>query len=363
MAKREMMIYLKTAESCQLDCKHCYTRGSLAPKIFFDPVKSVEFLHQMKEGWPGKIDVMSFSYHGGEPLLAPVKDMMYFYEHTKDLFDVTAYRLQSNLVLNLDDEKMEFLKTVTQHSMGTSWDYDIRFENNRQRELWGKNVKKLVDENFNMTMIVSVTKKLIEDMEPRDIINMAASHGFNYILFERITPTGNAIVNEQIVPSNKDLDDFFMRMYEQTIEDKLYDKIHNLFLSELITSLYNQSAEGCRNRMCEQSVLTINADGSIGGCPNTAPVERYWHIDKGFKGMLWAPERLKAIACEMSRNPICYECPVYDVCRGDCHQLVWQGDVCPAPKSVMIKMKETDDAILEKIIQHPEEEEAVSEAV
>jgi len=243
---------------------------------------------------------------------------------------------------------MELLNLVCSNKLGTSWDYDIRFKNPDQELIWKVNVEKLVEEGFDMTMICSVTKRTVQELEPKEIIQKAIDLGFKYILFERITPTGNAVTNSEIIPSNEELDKWFFKMYQQSIELRLYENIHNLFISELVDSYLDHNAAGCRNRMCEQSVITINADGSIGGCPNTAPEETYWHIDKMFKGMLYAPERLKAVACEMSRNPLCYNCPVYDVCRGDCHQLEWQGDICPAPKSLMERIKKEDHDLLEK---------------
>ena len=38
---------------------------------------------------------------------------------------------------------------------------------------------------------------------------------------------------------------------------------------------------------------------------------------------------------ELQRDPRCYECKVYKYCKGDCHQLVWEENVCAAPKLLM----------------------------
>ena len=37
---KNAMIYLKTTETCQLDCSHCFTSGSLGRKIYFDVDKN-----------------------------------------------------------------------------------------------------------------------------------------------------------------------------------------------------------------------------------------------------------------------------------------------------------------------------------
>ena len=39
---KSAMIYLKTTETCQLDCSHCFTSGSLGRKIYFDVDKTID---------------------------------------------------------------------------------------------------------------------------------------------------------------------------------------------------------------------------------------------------------------------------------------------------------------------------------
>jgi radical SAM protein with 4Fe4S-binding SPASM domain len=85
--------------------------------------------------------------------------------------------------------------------------------------------------------------------------------------------------------------------------------------------------------------LTINADGSIGSCPNSAVDNTFGHINDDIIDLLTAPNRINSIVCESQRNPICYECEVYDICNGDCHQLAWEDDVCAAPKKFMQMLK------------------------
>jgi hypothetical protein len=38
-------------------------------------------------------------------------------------------------------------------------------------------------------------------------------------------------------------------------------------------------------------------------------------------------------------DPRCYDCAVFHKCGGDCHQLEWQGEVCGAPKSLMLELE------------------------
>lgn len=345
--------YLKTTETCQLNCRHCFTSGSNGPKIYFKPKKVIDFFHRLRRDCPW-VRSMHVLFHGGEPLLAPLDDMWEAYHGTKDTFPKTSFGIQTNLVYSLTDEKLKFFKEVTPDTFGTSWDYDIRFGStapsgkyasvrSRQLKLWEDNVRKIVSEDIVSTMIVSISKKLVEEVEPVDIIQYAIDLGFEYILFERITGDGNAKENQGIFPGNVAQDAWLKKMWDQTIEHKLYEKIGNMLLSELATSVtYNMHvANRCRN--CESSLLTLNATGTISGCPNTAPIDHWGHIDQGIMEMLKSNKRMEVITCETERNPVCYECPAFSICNGDCHQLSWEGDMCAAPKSIFKSILEEND--------------------
>src|SRR5690606_16773712 len=119
----------------------------------------------------------------------------------------------------------------------------------------------LVSDGHYLTMIVSITKKLIEEKAPIEIINYAHKLGFKHILFERITSDGNAKLNSEIMPSNKAQDEWLHKMFNQCIEHKTYEYIGNMLISELADAYVNHKHTANRCRICEQSLLTINADG------------------------------------------------------------------------------------------------------
>ena len=333
-----IQVYLKTTETCNLNCKHCFTSGSQGAKIFFDPNKTINFFYRLKRDLPN-LNGVRIMFHGGEPMLAPLKDMYDVYESTKDLFPDTSFGLQTNLVYTLTNARRQFFYDVLlEHGFGSSWDYDIRFANPQQLQLYEHNSKILnFEDGHRSTMIVSITKKLIENKEPIEIMEYAKSLGYSYILFERITVDGNAKKNSDIIPSNTDQDAWLLKMWNQCIEQKTYEWIGNMLMSEFATAVVNRQHTANRCRDCEQSLITINANGSIAGCPNSAPIDYWGHIDNNIKDMLSSEKRLEIIGCETQRDPRCYTCPAFEVCNGDCHQLSWDGDVCPAPKSIWKK--------------------------
>ena len=340
-----IQVYLKTAESCQLNCRHCFTEGANAPSEFFDPEKTVIFFENLKIAYPN-IQSIRYNFHGGEPMLAPLGDMYQVARDLKGIFPNTSFGMQTNLVYKLTEEKKTFLNQILmEDGFGTSWDYDIRFQNSQQLALWEENVRTLIKEGHKLTMIVSISKKLIEEKKPEEILDYAIDLGFPYILFERITADGNAKDNLNILPSNEEQDKWLHEMFNVTLEKEYYNRIDNMLLSEVAEAYVYRKHVGNRCRNCEQSLITINANGTISGCPNSAPNDYWGDISLPVVDSFSSRKRLNKISCELGRNPVCYSCPAYQFCNGDCYKLKWDGDICAAPKSIwkqMIKDKDYD---------------------
>jgi radical SAM protein with 4Fe4S-binding SPASM domain len=341
---KNFQIYIKTTETCQLDCKHCFTSGSNGKKIFFDWERTADFVYRFQK--ETQAEALNFVFHGGEPMLAPLKDMVKFYDALLPLPGQVTFGMQSNLVYKLTDEKKDFITGL--NGFGSSWDYDIRFERGSQRRLWEENSRTLAP-LIDMTMVVCMSKRLLQELQPQTVIQYAIDHGYKYILFERITHDGNALSNSDIIPSNALIDSWLYEMYRQTIAQNFHKQIGNMLLNEVATSFVKRCHIGNRCRDCEQKLLTINADGTIAGCPNSAPNDAWGHIDEDIKTLLGSKPRIDAIVKEMQRNPICLTCPVADVCNGDCYKLSWENDMCAAPKTLMKHLK-LDGSHLKELI-------------
>ena len=333
------MIYVKTTETCQLNCKHCFTNGINGAKIYFNPHKTADWVKRLHSEAFNPLDTMHFEFHGGEPFLAPVSHMRIFYEETKDLWPNASFGITSNLTFKLKDEHWDFIKGPLGNRMGTSWDPKIRFENEKQEKLWEKNVRSLIDDGVTVKLFISVTKDTV-NIEPIELLKWVKDLGVQEMALERLTGNGNALLHPEIFPTNLEQDQWFLKMHEQIEE---HDARH-WFDNEFMETIYNKFETGflkggtfCRD--CEEKLYTINADGTLSGCPNAAPEEQFGHINDDIKTLINSPKRIKNIACERSRDPRCYECPVFMYCGGDCHQLEWQDDICGAPKSLMKLLK------------------------
>ena len=336
---QNIQVYVKTTGTCNLDCSHCFTSGSKGKNIFFDPDQTFIFLERLVSTY--NIKSMRLLFHGGEPMITPVPVVMDFYNKSRTLNTHVEYGIQTNLVYKLSKEKINFINTVFKTGIGTSWDPFIRFGStnkklkSHQERLWEENVKLLSSQNHSISLMVCLSKDLLDNYTPEVVIRYAISLGINYIQFERITLDGNTSLNPNILPTNNEVDQWLLEMYQVSKKNQFYKFIGNMFLNEIATSFITASHIGNRCRNCEQHLITINADGTLGGCPNSATDQTWGNIKEPIDFFLKSPARVTAICHEKERNLSCFSCEVRYACNGDCYKLPWHGETCPAPKSIL----------------------------
>lgn len=329
----DLMFYIKTTETCNLNCDHCFTNGKNGRKIYFHPESIADWCNRVKQYQPNA--TAHFEYHGGEPFLAPIEDMWKFYNLTQEHWPDASYGITTNLVHKLTPAKLEFIEKVLNNRIGTSWDPNIRFENQKQIDLFENNIKLLLDRGCTIKLFVSLTRDCV-NIEPIKLLEYVKGLGVQEMDIERVTSNGLATKNLTVFPSNIEMQEWFLKMHEQIIEHDARHWFHNGFMENVYAKFekgFTKAGTFCRD--CEQKLFTINADGTIAGCPNSAPTDAWGHVMDDVATSLNAPKRCGIIAEELSRDPRCYDCPVYKYCGGDCHQLAWEGDVCPAPKLLM----------------------------
>lgn len=329
----DLLFYIKTTETCNLNCDHCFTNGKNGRKIYFHPESIADWCNRVKQYQPNAN--AHFEYHGGEPFLAPIEDMWKFYDLTQEHWPNATYGITTNLVHKLTPAKLEFIEKVLDNRIGTSWDPEIRFENQKQIDLFESNIKLLLDRGCTIKLFVSLTRDCV-NIEPIKLLEYVKGLGVQEMDIERVTSNGLATKNLSVFPSNVEMQEWFLKMHEQMIEYNARHWFHNGFMENVYAKFekgFTKAGTFCRD--CEQKLFTINADGTIAGCPNSAPTDAWGHVMDDVATSLNAPKRCGIIAEELARDPRCYDCPVYKYCGGDCHQLAWEGDICPAPKLLM----------------------------
>lgn len=151
--------------------------------------------------------------------------------------------------------------------------------------------------------------------------------------FERLT--ANTTPDSSLIPDNEEVDRWLCDFYEANKEFEV-----GMFAN--LAAAASGTFMDCRTRECMCNTWTINADGTIGGCPNTAIKGWFMRTD----GFYDKEKHKELIQRECIRNPACYTCDLFKVCNGDCHQLSWQGKTCPAPKKLIRRI--IDDVAQQK---------------
>jgi len=332
------MFYIKTTETCNLNCSHCFTNGANGRKIFWDIEKTTAWLKTLSihPGFHG--EPAHFEFHGGEPFLASVSDMIRFKRNVQQFWSNSSWGATTNLVYNLTDEKITFIQQELGNRVGTSWDPTIRFANKKQLDLWKKNVRQLVERGVAIKLFISVTKDLTQIL-PQELLLFVKSLGVHELSLERLTLDGNAVAHPDIFPSNSVVDQWMYDLHEATTKLDARGWYYNQTLEDVYAKTeHNSTKNGTFCRNCEQKILTINADGRISGCPNGAGTESYGTIDQNPRHILYSDGRINNISHECTPNTHCIDCGLFQVCGGDCHRLPWEGGLCAAPKTLMNKL-------------------------
>lgn len=333
-------VYLKTTDTCNLNCSHCFTGGNRPPRYFWNIEKTKKWVADFMRHI-GNEDV-HFEFHGGEPMLAPIEQLCEMRDFLRSFGEQASIGITTNLVYKLKDEHIEFFKSLD--GFGTSWDPDIRFDNEKQYKLWFDNTQRMIPHapGNGLILNVSVSKKVTQ-MDQKDLIKFLASTGAAKVLFDRITLNGNAEQNTHLFPTNKEINDWYLNLHDAAVALDSRSWFYLAALEDVYAKFENSNPScGTFCRDCEERNFTVNADGTIGGCPNSAPDEYFGTIDDPIEKLFISAKRLDVMASERTRNAACFECSVFEWCGSDCHRLAWDGDICASPRQLMKKLAGQD---------------------
>lgn len=330
-------IYIKTTESCNLCCDHCYIGEARKNKKFFDENVTIAWLKDYININGLKNSDLYISFHGGEPLLCPLEKM----EKVCKAFCGAQIDATTNLTYKLTDNIIKFMKTYFvsngQFFIKTSWDKDIRFKTKEQELLWWENIRKLKSEGAYIKVNICLTSKLLK-LEPKDFLAYFSGPEIDELHFERLT--FDEIHDISLIPDYKKIDRWLLNLYKlnPTIEIDNFTDIKRALNKEFV---------GCRKRTCMKDVLTINADGTVGACPNSSLAKPFTSIYE--KAQTKYAKQLELIKNEEIRKLSCYACEYFSVCNGDCCQLRFFHGDCPFPKklsdTIKLRQKQQCDVV------------------
>lgn len=334
-------VYVKTTEACQLNCKHCFTGGNANERTYLDVEKTGKWIDELIN-YIGHYKPVHFELHGGEPFLAPVEMLKRITTAIRNTRSVnSSIGATTNLTYNLTEELLEFIE-YDLDSIATSWDKGIRFANPKQEDLWASNLKKVLAVKPDVVLNVSVSRAVVE-MDQEELIRFLRDTGCYKVQFDRITLNGSANNHPELFPTNAEINQWYLRMHETTVKLDARKWFYNSALEDVYAKFEKgDTCSGTFCRDCEESIFTLNADGTIGGCANSAPEEVFGNIDMSMEELFGSSKRIDQIVKERTRPDACLVCPVFSYCGSDCHRLSWEGDVCASPRQLMKKLAGLD---------------------
>jgi radical SAM protein with 4Fe4S-binding SPASM domain len=324
-------IYVKTTGACNLACKHCFTHGKNGDKTQFDPVQFGDWIEDYMAKYPAGTQY-HMEFHGGEPFLVPLFKLIQLADRFYDRAGVSMCA-NSNLTFKLTTEHINFIKHYFDGHIGTSWDHWIRWSNQKQFDLWRENLQTLRRHGVCIYLKVSVSRELLKTT-PDWFIDQIESFGVSEVSLERLTLDGSANENLDIFPDNEAQDNWYLELYKRYKERQPQVRIRTLDILEEKLK-YNVVAVDTNCRNCEQNLVTINSNGTLGGCPNVATARNHARLEQGADAFISSEARAEEIAKELTWGDACLNCDVFDLCGGDCHRLPWQQGRCGGLKNTL----------------------------
>jgi len=279
-----MIVYFKPTYACNMGCEYCIVKN-------VDNIKppNIEYSYALLESYPKGTHII---FHGGEPTLLPVN----YYHNIVDKFkDKYTFSMQTNLMIKKIDEWIELFKKLEYISTSNDFINTLRLKGDY--ELWDNNLKKLLENNIEVQVIVTLTpanlnsvnkiKKFFEKY--KDYTNLISIR-INYV-----KPVGcNIKLNEG------DYSKFLIQLHRELPQ---YARVENF--NEIITFL----KEGSSNNRCMFTSLCFNDYQMVDG--------------EGNKYTCSGLEELKVKVPSVDRyiylqENDCKGCKWWNLCQGGC---------------------------------------------
>ncbi len=316
-----IVVHFPYTDKCNLNCKHCFSKKSQGVRNIDFEMK-IKVLDELK-----KIGVCKLMVGGGEPFLGP--------DFIKFLFECEKRGFVTKVFTNglcLNDDIINALSKIQLGGISISVDSadDEIYKNIRGVDglhLVEKNIKKLV-ENCNFPISISATIGKYNLTKEKELLDFALRCGVNKLKIRPIRPTGNAVVNNEILPAASDFADFLRRI-QLTY---MHRRLNTSFVLDLnwgsgkivatnrkldmsrIANPYNQF--GC---IAGKDILFIDTDGSILPCgflPNLENCND--NVTNSSIIDVWKSSRNFIALRELEFNEECVGCRYFGNCRGGC---------------------------------------------
>lgn len=328
-------IALKLTNKCNMRCEHCYdTISHNLPCDMSDEIldKSINFIIKIADS--NSDEIVSVVFIGGEVLLAGIDKLNYVLDRLSPYRNIVS-SLDTNLAYDLTDEHINLFKrfrtpSINQPTITTSWDYKIRFKNEKDEVRFFKNIDILNSNSIRVSLSITLTKLLIDDVSVNHIIKLFKEYNILSATFNRLFTIGNATDKQYLLPSNREVDKWLSDLIDNI--DKLDTIIDDI--SELIYHIKHKTSIKRCNNLCGEMV--INTNGKLTFLKNNLDVF-YGDVDGNINMELY----LKNYKCSNVFNDECIICKYYNkYCNGVCGLYKFDSSGCPGIKNTITKIEE-----------------------
>jgi uncharacterized protein len=332
-ASREFQVFAKPVGSaCNLRCSYCYYLGkkNLYPDsgrfLMADDILEKYIIQHIEASTE---DIITFSWHGGEPLLAGIgffKKVLKFQKKYKPAGSTIINGIQTNGTL-LDERWCHFL-AENKFLVGISIDGPGEFHNQNRRTLGNNNSFLNVIRGYELLKNHGVLSEILcvvnadNVNHPLIIYNFFKQLGAEYITFLPLVEQDNGSetgVSKKSVPS-KDFGMFLSAIFDEWVEKDI-GRIKVQIFEEAARTAFNQEHTLCIFKINCGGVPVVEHNGDFYSCDHYVDNE---HLlgnlkDKSLSYFLDCDSQ-KAFGMSKSNTlpRYCTECEVKSMCNGEC---------------------------------------------
>jgi uncharacterized protein len=333
MISREFQVFAKPVGStCNLNCQYCYYLGkkSLYPHIDrFLMTDDILEKYIMQHIHASTENIINFSWHGGEPLLAGID----FYR--KALRLQTVHKPSGKTILNgiqtngtlINEEWCKFIGKEG-FIIGISIDGPAEFHNTFRRTKDGSKTWQQVYRGYQLLKQYDVIPEILcvvnsENVRhPLVIYDSFKQMGAKYITFlPLVEPDGGSStgVSSNSVPS-EEFGFFLSEVFDSWVENDIGEIKIQIF-EEAARTAFNQEHTLCIFKVNCGSVPVIEHNGDFYSCDHYVNKDYMIGniIDGSLTGFLESQRQVEfGMAKSLTLPKYCVECEVRSMCNGEC---------------------------------------------
>ena len=268
--RNTITLVLKVTHSCNLACEYCFYLNK-DYSISNQKILDLDILKSILRKTGQVCDTINLVFHGGEPLLLPLKYYEEVLDYQSRLSEKYQVKFNNSIQSNgtiLNDKFISFFKNRN-IAYGVSLDGDkevhdsLRHFRNNSNSTFDKiidNINKLKSNDINVSALVVASKYTVND--PITFYNLFKKTNINVKINEMFFLKED----KHLIPSNEDLSSFLIDLFELWFNDKSGNLISIEPFTTIISSFWGENAGDCCYKSSCSSFFIIETDGSIMLC-------------------------------------------------------------------------------------------------